>query len=201
MDHHKPLYEQLPTIVGHKTPALEANSWRWAGFVFFFFPELPRVRGAGCVWRYSIVPSWAQQCWSSLWSKRVTSLRLCVVIYSYDSEYSAFFGVTSIMHWDGLQLNVKSAPPNLMPWCSATKKMDCSLWVVSELLPQVKEFRFFGMLLTSEGKMWVWQVDRCSISSTAGVVLDRYGGERAGSESKALSTSWSTFLPSPRAGR
>ncbi len=32
------------------------------------------------------------------------------------------------------------------------KKGDCSLWVESELLPQAKEFKYLGVLGTSEGK-------------------------------------------------
>ncbi len=31
--------------------------------------------------------------------------------------------------------------------------MDCSLWVGSELLPQVKEFKHLGVLFANEGKM------------------------------------------------
>ena len=33
------------------------------------------------------------------------------------------------------------------------KKVDCSLWVGNELLPQVKEFKYLRVLFTSEGKM------------------------------------------------
>lgn len=31
--------------------------------------------------------------------------------------------------------------------------MDCSLWVGSELLPHVKEFKYLRVLFTSEGKV------------------------------------------------
>lgn len=37
------------------------------------------------------------------------------------------------------------------------KNMDCFLHIGSELLPQVKEFKYIGVLFTSEGKM---EIDR-----------------------------------------
>jgi len=71
--------------------------------------------------------------------------------------------VTSSMHWGGLQPSMKrsgweSAPPSLRPWFSAGKKVECSLRVGSKLLPKAKEFKFFGVLFKSEGKM-KWELD------------------------------------------
>jgi len=39
------------------------------------------------------------------------------------------------------------------------KMVECSLRVGSELLPQVKEFKYLGVLFTSEAKM-KWVIDR-----------------------------------------
>ena len=38
------------------------------------------------------------------------------------------------------------------------KKVECSLWVREEILPQVKEFKYLKVLFTSEGKM-EWEID------------------------------------------
>ncbi|KAK0143837.1 hypothetical protein N1851_017957 [Merluccius polli] len=61
------------------------------------------------------------------------------------------------MHWGGLQptvavrMRVSTSKSEAMVLCRKT--VDCSLWVGSELLPQVKEFKYLGILFTSEGKM------------------------------------------------
>lgn len=46
------------------------------------------------------------------------------------------------------------------------KKVDYSLWVDSELLPQVKEFKYVGILFTSEGQM-KREVDRQTDATSA----------------------------------
>jgi len=60
------------------------------------------------------------------------------------------------------------------------KPVDCSLQVGTECLLQAKEFKYIGVLFTSEGKM----VDRCGCSSKTGAAPDRLGGAGEGAEPK-----------------
>ncbi len=48
-------------------------------------------------------------------------------------------------------MKVSTSKSEAMVLCR--KKVDCSLWVGSELLPQVEEFKYLGVLFTSEGRM------------------------------------------------
>lgn len=63
--------------------------------------------------------------------------------------------------------------------------MDCSLWVESESLLKVKEFKCVGVMFTSESK-----VD-CYIDEDIG--LNHFGVERAWLEGRALSLSVSLY--------
>ncbi len=66
----------------------------------------------------------------------------------------------------GTQLSVKQSDPEAMVLYQKT--VDCSLWVGSEILPKAKEFKYLGVLLTSEGKL------ECEMDSgNVAVVLDR----------------------------
>jgi len=47
-------------------------------------------------------------------------------------------------------MRVSTSKPEAMVLC---RKIVCSLRVGSELLPQAKEFKYLGVLFTSEGKM------------------------------------------------
>ena len=81
---------------------------------------------------------------------------------------------TSSMSWGGLQPSVKqlgweSAPPSLRPWFSTGKRW---LWVGGELLPQVEEFKYLGVLFTSEGRM-EREIDR-RIGAAAAVMRSLY---------------------------
>lgn len=58
-------------------------------------------------------------------------------------------------------------------------KVDCSLWVGSKLLPQVREFKYLRVLFTSDGKMDFEVADRCCISSNAGIVPDCCGKKKS----------------------
>ncbi|MDF4285589.1 reverse transcriptase domain-containing protein, partial [Vibrio parahaemolyticus] len=58
------------------------------------------------------------------------------------------------------------------------KRVDCPLQVRGEVLPQVEEFKYLGILFTSEGRM-VW----CGVCSD---VLDCRGEEGAEPEGKAF---------------
>ncbi len=49
----------------------------------------------------------------------------------------------------GMKVSTSKSEVMVLCW----KKVDCALWVGSELLPQAKEFKYFGVLFTSEGKM------------------------------------------------
>ncbi|KAK0153876.1 hypothetical protein N1851_004048 [Merluccius polli] len=83
--------------------------------------------------------------------------------------------VTFSTHWGSLQpqcegvgMTVSTSKSEAMVLCQ--KMVDCSLRVGSVLLPQVKEFKYLGILFTSEGKMEC-EMDR-RIGSDAGIVPD-----------------------------
>ncbi|KAI3352033.1 hypothetical protein L3Q82_020845 [Scortum barcoo] len=66
----------------------------------------------------------------------------------------------------------------------------CLLWVGGEVLPQVEEFKYLGVLFTSEGRWSVrltGQADWCSLRSYAVGMLDHHGEEGAESKSAKLS--------------
>ena len=79
------------------------------------------------------------------------------------------------------------------------KKVACSLWVGGELLPQVEEFKYLGVLFTSEGRM-DREVDR-RIGAAAAVMWLLYWSvvvKRELSRKAKLLIDQSTFLPSPK---
>ncbi|KAI3364208.1 hypothetical protein L3Q82_010807 [Scortum barcoo] len=50
-------------------------------------------------------------------------------------------------------VRIAGTPPNPRPWYSTGKRVVCPLRVSGEVLPQVEEFKYLGVLFTSEGKM------------------------------------------------
>ncbi|KAI3366000.1 hypothetical protein L3Q82_009827 [Scortum barcoo] len=82
------------------------------------------------------------------------------------------------------------------------KRVVCPLRVSGEVLPQVEEFKYLGVLFTSEGKM-EREIDRltadwCSVRSYAVGVPDRRGEEGAESKGEALDLPVNLrFPPSP----
>jgi len=52
---------------------------------------------------------------------------------------------------EAVRMRVSTSKSEAMVLC--WKTVECSLQVGSELLPQGKEFKYFGVLFTSEGKM------------------------------------------------
>uniref|UniRef100_A0A671TEK4 Reverse transcriptase domain-containing protein n=1 Tax=Sparus aurata TaxID=8175 RepID=A0A671TEK4_SPAAU len=80
------------------------------------------------------------------------------------------------------------------------KKVACSLQVGGEFLPQVEEFKYLGVLFTSEGRM-EREIDR-RIGAVAAVMRSLYRSVGTWIEPFRLSsrfTSQSTFRPSPMA--
>ncbi|TWW62669.1 hypothetical protein D4764_04G0013160 [Takifugu flavidus] len=63
------------------------------------------------------------------------------------------------------------------------KKVECLLRVKEEILPQVEEFKYLGVLFTSEGRM-EQEIDRCIGAAYA--VMVRSGEERAELKGEAL---------------
>ena len=72
--------------------------------------------------------------------------------------------VTSSSHWErclaesegaGMRISNSKSEAMVLRW----KRVDCPHWVGRELLPQVEEFKYLGVLLTSKGKMQR-QIDR-----------------------------------------
>ncbi|KAI3361792.1 hypothetical protein L3Q82_002133 [Scortum barcoo] len=79
------------------------------------------------------------------------------------------------------------------------KRVACPLQVGGEVLPQVEEFKYLGVLFTSEGKI-EREIDRrridwCSVRSYAVGVPDRRGEEGAESKGEALDLPWSIYVP------
>ncbi|KAI3366424.1 hypothetical protein L3Q82_000466 [Scortum barcoo] len=69
------------------------------------------------------------------------------------------------------------------------KRVACPLRVGGEVLPQVEEFKYLGVLFTSEGKMEreIDRLDWCSVQCSYVVgVPDRRGEEGAESKGEAL---------------
>ena len=75
------------------------------------------------------------------------------------------------------------------------KKVACSLWVGGELLPQVEEFKYLGVLFKSEGRM-EREINR-RISAAAAVMWSLY---RSVVVKRELSQKAKMFLTCP-AGR
>lgn len=71
------------------------------------------------------------------------------------------------------------------------KKVDCSFWVGSELLPQVKELTYIRVLFASESKMERCQADQCIISNT--IIVLECGVEERG-EPEALNLTVLTIV-------
>ena len=65
------------------------------------------------------------------------------------------------------------------------KRVECTLWVGDEILPQVEEFKYLGVLFTSEGRM-EREIDRCGVCSNADSARIRCGEEGAEPKGKAL---------------
>ncbi|TWW76601.1 hypothetical protein D4764_13G0012630 [Takifugu flavidus] len=73
------------------------------------------------------------------------------------------------------------------------KKVECLLRVKEEILPQVEEFKYFGVLFTSEGRM-EQEIDRRIGVASAVMRTVRSGEERAEPKAK-LSIFQSIFVP------
>ncbi|KAI3371941.1 hypothetical protein L3Q82_006813 [Scortum barcoo] len=77
------------------------------------------------------------------------------------------------------------------------KRVACPLWVGGEVLPQVEEFKYLGVLFTSEGKM-EREIDRRIGAASAGYAVgvpDRRGEEGAESKGEALDLPVNLTLP------
>ncbi|KAI3353859.1 hypothetical protein L3Q82_004862 [Scortum barcoo] len=49
----------------------------------------------------------------------------------------------------GMRISTSKSEAMVLSW----KRVDCPLWVGEEFLPQVEDFKYLGVLFTSEGKM------------------------------------------------
>ena len=72
----------------------------------------------------------------------------------------------------GMRISTSKSDPMVL----GQKKVACSLWVGGELLPQVEESEYLGVLFTSEGRM-EREIDR-RISVAAAVMSVCHGEER-----------------------
>ncbi|KAI3368036.1 hypothetical protein L3Q82_026859 [Scortum barcoo] len=83
------------------------------------------------------------------------------------------------------------------PWFSNRKRVACPLRVGGEILPQVEEFKYLGVLFTSEGKM-EREIDRRIGAASAVMrvgVPDRRGEEGAESKGEALDLPVNLHVP------
>ena len=84
----------------------------------------------------------------------------------------------------GMRVSTSKSEAMVLCW----KTVECSLQGGSDLLPQVKEFKYLGVLFTSEGKM-EREMDRrigVASASNAGAVSVRWGEEGAEPEGEVL---------------
>ncbi|KAI3358336.1 hypothetical protein L3Q82_014777 [Scortum barcoo] len=116
---------------------------------------------------------------------------------------------TFSMYWSSLQPSVKRLGMRISTSKSEAmvldrKRVACPLRVGGEVLPQVEEFKYLGVLFTSEGKM-EHEIDR-QIGAASAVmqsdVPDRHGEEGAESKGEALDlpVNLPTLPPSPMVG-
>uniref|UniRef100_A0A671TUB9 Endonuclease/exonuclease/phosphatase domain-containing protein n=1 Tax=Sparus aurata TaxID=8175 RepID=A0A671TUB9_SPAAU len=94
---------------------------------------------------------------------------------------------------DGMRISTSKPEAMVLDW----KKMACSLRVGGELLPQVEEFKYLGVLFTSEGRM-EREIDR-RIGAAAAVmqlVYRLWWRESRAKRRSSRFTGQSTFLPS-----
>ena len=68
------------------------------------------------------------------------------------------------------------------------KRVECTLRVGDEILPQVEEFKYLRVLFTSEGRMEreIDRADRCGVCSNVDSARIRHGEEGAEPKGKAL---------------
>ncbi|KAI3359419.1 hypothetical protein L3Q82_002922 [Scortum barcoo] len=97
--------------------------------------------------------------------------------------------VTSSSHWDGSQLSVKRLG-------ISTSKSEAMALSREEFLPQVKEFKYLGVLFTSEGKM-EREMDRRigAASAVLRTVVQSVVLKRELSQKAKLSIYWSIYIP------
>ncbi|KAI3366771.1 hypothetical protein L3Q82_009436, partial [Scortum barcoo] len=87
---------------------------------------------------------------------RISSLLLQMMLSCWLHQARTFS-----MYWSGLQPSRKceaagmriSTSKSARPWFSTRKGWWCPLRVGGEVLPQMEEFKYLGVLFTSEGKM------------------------------------------------
>ena len=95
------------------------------------------------------------------------------------------------MKWQGC----KSALPNVRPWFSV-KRVDCPLWVGSDVLTSVKDFKYLGVLFISERRM-EQEIDR-RLSLVSAVMQTLYSSKEVKRELRLkarLPVDRSIFVP------
>ena len=107
---------------------------------------------------------------------------------------------TSSSRWDGSQPGMKiSTSKSEAMMVLSRKRLGCPLRVREEVLPQVEDFKYFGILFTSEGRM-EWEIDRWIRAASAVMrTLNQSVAVKRDLSRKALfySVGQSTLPPSP----
>ncbi|KAI3366640.1 hypothetical protein L3Q82_009329 [Scortum barcoo] len=98
----------------------------------------------------------------------------CSVSVRPEQELGSHCRQTFSMYWSGLQPSVKQAGMRISTSKSEAmvldrKRVACPLRVGGEILPQVEEFKYLGVLFTSEGKM-EREIDR-RIGAASAVIM------------------------------
>ncbi|TWW68233.1 hypothetical protein D4764_19G0000310 [Takifugu flavidus] len=75
------------------------------------------------------------------------------------------------------------------------KKVECLLWVKEEILPQVQEFKYLGVLFTSEGRLEQEIDRRIAVSAVMRSLHRSIVVKRELSQKVKLSIYWSIFVP------
>ncbi|KAI3368927.1 hypothetical protein L3Q82_025906 [Scortum barcoo] len=180
-------------VVEHWTSSIPSTGcleglWEFAQPVHMCFVDLEKA--------FEPCPSWYSvgEC-SSEYGVRGPLLRAVRSLYDRSRSLVSHCRQTFSMCWSGLQPSVKLAGMRISTSKSEAmvldrKRVACPLRVGGEVLPQVEEFKYLGVLFTSEGKM-EREIDR-RIGAASAVMRSVYRTVRGGEEG-AESKGWRSF--------
>ncbi|TWW54834.1 hypothetical protein D4764_0259720, partial [Takifugu flavidus] len=144
---HRGTMDQLFTLAG----VLE-GSWGFAQPVHMCFVDLEKAYdrvNRSILWSRSLV--WIAGCKSD--SFQISSLLFAndVVLLAPSSKDLQHMLGQFATECEAVGMRISTSRSEAM--VLARKKVECLLWVGEEVLPQVEEFKYLGILFTSEGRM------------------------------------------------
>ncbi|KAK3550042.1 hypothetical protein QTP86_018660 [Hemibagrus guttatus] len=157
--------------------------WEFAQPVHMCFVDLEKA--------FDLVPHGIL--WEVLWEYGVRGPLLRAVRSLYDQSRSLVRIASSECEATGMRISTSISEAMVLGW----KKVACTLQAGGEVLPQVEEFKYLGVLFMSEGRMDL-EIDRW-IGAAAAVMRSMYWSVVVKKElsRKARFTSKSMFLLSP----